>query len=117
MYQLMKSVPADLRPVTPANAKSLPAAIIQGVSTIFADASKKGRHSGWEASPFVQRLLEGLCLERGHAHPLPVERIEAAYSVAHDEIATGKAGQALVLPTKVRWKLIGDRIGQRLSIS
>ena len=92
MYQLMKSVPADLRPVTPANAKSLPAAIIQGVSTILADASKKGRHSGWEASAFVQRLLEGLCLERGHAHPLSVEGIEAAHGVAHDEIADRESG-------------------------
>ncbi len=91
-YQLAIPVPTALFPVTPGWAKSAPAASFRRVHDLR-DAPVEAAREVFEA--FRHTSFEGLGLERGDRHALTVDRVEAAKSVAGDEVALrGRAKDA-----------------------
>jgi hypothetical protein len=55
-------------------------------------------------------------LDRGHAHTLPVDRVEAGYRVAYHQQPVWEAGQPLVVVPDAGREAEGDRVVERLGV-
>ena len=95
--------------------RSPPAAMSHGTSTTRARSRNKRRGCRLDAP--LEMAAQRERLQRGHAHALPVDRVEAAHRVAHHEQPVREAAQSLVAVPDAGREAEGDRVVERLGVA